>query len=449
MSEPHTPDKPRLAGAEDAGRYFRYMAEFVGFTDQDAEAIRESRFIIEKHIPNIVGEFYAHLLRYPPTRKYFLKKDGSINQDYLQLRMHHLTNFWRRTASGYFDENYARFVDYVGRAHTTQGADPTLYIPERYVIGQVGFVQHAISAALARELHELDPEWEQRALLAWNKLMMVILELLSRAYGHEREPEAYAKQHAIDFAEVLDLAVETYERGLGISRTIETVDVLVGRVEEIPEGERKLLVVEDKSIGVFHHKGNWYAIENLCLHRGGPIATGALEGDVITCPWHGYQYYLTNGELLMDRSAHLVTYPVEVRDGEVHLQVKKMFGISRERIIDLEKSEASSTEDFLPENAFRLKQLEPGQASLVHLNGKAIAVYNVEGSFYATEDACTHAGGPLSEGTMDGPMVVCPWHGSCFEVTTGKVLCGPAKEPVKTYRVEVEGEIGTVIEQPA
>lgn len=448
MNEPNTTDKAKIGGAEDAGRYFRHMAEFVGFTERDAEAIQESRYIIEKHIPNIVGEFYAHLLRYPPTRKYFLAKDGTINQEYLQLRMHHLSNFWRRTASGYYDDNYASFVDYVGRAHTTQGADPTLYIPERYVIGQVGFVQHAISMALEKELHDIDPDWEKRALRGWNKLMMVILELLSRAYGHEREPEQYEKTHAIDHAEVLDLAVETYERGLGISRSIEIKEVLVGKVDEIPDGDRKILQVDDKSIGVFHHKGCWYAIENRCLHRGGPIATGALEEDVITCPWHGYQYNLTNGELLMDRSAHLEMYPVEVQDDAVHIQVKQLFGASRQRAIDLgtlgEKPSAAKVD--LPENAFQLAQLEPGNIGLVHLNGAAVAVYNVAGKYYATAEECTHADGPLSDGELDETKVICPWHGSCFDVTNGEVLCGPAKEPVKTYQVELDGELGMVVE---
>jgi len=65
-------------GAEDAGRYFRYMAEFVGFTQAHADAIKESRYIIEKHIPDIVAQFYTNLLDYAPTRKVFLKKDGTI-----------------------------------------------------------------------------------------------------------------------------------------------------------------------------------------------------------------------------------------------------------------------------------------------------------------------------------------------------------------------------------
>ena len=85
VSEPSTSVVKR--GAEDSGQYFKYMAEFIGFSDADAEAIRQTKSVLEKHLPDIVTKFYAHLLRYPPTRRFFLKKDGSLNHDYLELRM--------------------------------------------------------------------------------------------------------------------------------------------------------------------------------------------------------------------------------------------------------------------------------------------------------------------------------------------------------------------------
>jgi nitrite reductase/ring-hydroxylating ferredoxin subunit len=441
MTAPLTQDEKIKQGAEDSGKYFRYMAEFVGFSEHDAEAIHESRFIVEKYIPEIVSKFYIKLLSYPPTRKHFLRQDGSLDQEYLQLRMHHLTNFWRRTAYGEFDDNYARYVDYVGRAHTSHGADPNIYIPERYVIGQVGFMQHAISEAITKELHDFDPDWEVRALRAWNLLMMVILEMLSRAYGHEREAETYATRANIDQDSVLQLAVEAYELGLGMRASGETRDAVVARDEDIPDGERKIVQVGDLSIGVFHHKGKWYAVRNSCLHRGGPVATGSLAGDTITCPWHGFQYDLTNGELLTDRKAKLALYPVEVRNGDIHLSIPV---VTREAIEIKILDEAPASPVRLKENEFRLAEVLPGRAKLVFSNGDPVAIFNVEGQFYATADACTHAGGPLSEGELEGKTVFCPWHGSCFDVTTGEATCGPADSPVKTYRVLVDGEIGRV-----
>ena len=166
-------------GAEDSARYFKYMAQFVDFNEADAETIKQTRSIVEKHLPELVARFYSHLLRHPPTRKFFLKQDGSIDQPYVELRMRHLTSFWLHAAGGVYDDGFAGYLDYVGRAHTSHGADPHIYVAERYVIGQVGFMQHAISEALTRELRQVDEAFEIRAIEAWDKLMMVILEMFS------------------------------------------------------------------------------------------------------------------------------------------------------------------------------------------------------------------------------------------------------------------------------
>jgi nitrite reductase/ring-hydroxylating ferredoxin subunit len=92
----------------------------------------------------------------------------------------------------------------------------------------------------------------------------------------------------------------------------------------------------------------------------------------------------------------------------------------------------------LKDNQFRVAAVPPGSALLV---GDA-AVFNVAGGFCATQAKCTHRGGPLNEGKLDGSTVTCPWHGSQFNVCSGAVLRGPATEPVKAYRVIVEGEVG-------
>lgn len=433
-------------GAVDAGRYFNYMAEFIGFSDEDAQTIRETRFIIEKYIPSIVGSFYAQLLRFPPTRKFFEKKDGTIDQEYLKMRMEHQGNFWRRAASADFDEDFARYIDYVGRVHTSHGADPSIYIPERYVIGMVAHVQQSITELLKAELHESDPDFEVRAAKAWNTLMMVILELLSRSYGHEHQEETFENLCVIDPEIVKLMAVDTYERSLGIARSIEYKEVYVGRVEDIPEGERKIIQADDLSIGVFHHEGNWYALMNSCLHRGGPVCSGHLEDNTLTCPWHGYQYNLPDGRLLLDPSAALPMYPVELREGELYLTVPIMMrdyqDVSLEGL-DSMAGEAAAQE-ILKENEFRVSEIGPGQIIRVDVEGEPVAVYNIGGELFATQDDCTHADGPLSEGDLDGKIITCPWHSSCFDVTNGEVECGPAQRPLEVYNVLVDGDLARV-----
>ena len=81
-----------------------------------------------------------------------------------------------------------------------------------------------------------------------------------------------------------------------------------------------------------------------------------------------------------------------------------------------------------------------GGKKLAEVDGRAIAVFNVDGSFYAIDDVCTHDGGPLVEGELLGAEVRCPRHGARFDVRTGKALCFPAFEPVPTHRVEVRGD---------
>lgn len=440
-------------GAEDAGRFFRYMAEFVGFTEADAAVVRQTKPLIEKHLPEIIGEFYNHVLRYPPTRKFFLKKDGTLDQPYLELRMRHLSNFWLRTAEGVFDDDYARYVDYVGRAHTSRGADPAIYIAERYVIGQVGMMQHAISEAISRELRNVDDETEFRAGEAWDKLMMVILELLARAYGQERAPETYDSLIPVDQTMVAQVAAAAVEEEQKKNQPVPTHDVVVGALAEIPDGDRKIIEVDGLSIGVFHHNGCWFALHNSCLHRGGPVATGKLDGDILTCPWHGFQYDITSGKCLADPAARLDTYAVTVADGQVHLQVpiapdpasiSAPIPAAQPGTANAAPGATGAPAEALPANAFRTAELQPGKIKKVVVDGKDVAVYNVDGAFYATQNACTHVGGPLSEGDLAGNVVTCFLHGSCFNVTNGAVVKGPAQGPLKTYRVTVDGEIGRV-----
>jgi nitrite reductase/ring-hydroxylating ferredoxin subunit len=439
-------------GAVDAGRFFHYIADFCGFTAEDAAAIRETRFIVEKYIPSIIADFYSKLLQFPATRRFFLRADGTIDQPYLELRMGHQVNFWRRAASGEYDDDFARFVDYVGRAHTSQGADPKIYIPERYVIGMVGFVQREVLLALNAELRSLDPELEHRAIKGWNTFMLVILEMLARAYQPARTEETFEPAEEINTQVMRELATDTYERALGIARTITEEEILVGRADEIPEGSRKIVQVKRLSIGVFHHDGEWIALQNSCLHRGGPVCEGTLEENTLTCPWHGYQYDVTNGTLLLDRSSALPRYPVIVRDGNLYLRVQSLVREHVEVSLDTLNLHTASSAHRVPEtasrplaeNEFRPDQLPPGKVIQVQVHGEVVAVCNLAGKFYAVHDRCTHAGGPLSRGRLEGKNLICPWHDSCFDVETGAATCGPATRPVKTYRVILEGDIARV-----
>ena len=85
------------------------------------------------------------------------------------------------------------------------------------------------------------------------------------------------------------------------------------------------------------------------------------------------------------------------------------------------------------------KDVPPGTATAFEVAGQNIALFNIGGTFFAIDDTCPHSGGPLSQGRVEGGKVTCPWHEADFDVSTGKVLCGPAFEDVTSYKVVVEG----------
>ncbi|MDQ7842425.1 MAG: non-heme iron oxygenase ferredoxin subunit [Armatimonadota bacterium] len=83
-------------------------------------------------------------------------------------------------------------------------------------------------------------------------------------------------------------------------------------------------------------------------------------------------------------------------------------------------------------------EIAPGDALVVAVEGRTIAVFNVGGTLYAVDDICTHEYASLSQGARNGEIVTCPKHGSRFDVRTGRVLSLPAVVPLNTYPVKVD-----------
>ena len=86
------------------------------------------------------------------------------------------------------------------------------------------------------------------------------------------------------------------------------------------------------------------------------------------------------------------------------------------------------------------KDLPTGKAIAVDVQGKRVALFNIDNHYYAIDDECTHAGGNLSEGSVEGTKVTCPWHGASFNLTNGEVLQAPASDNLNCYKVTVDGD---------
>lgn len=97
--------------------------------------------------------------------------------------------------------------------------------------------------------------------------------------------------------------------------------VTVGRVDEFPAGRGRMVIVEGRHVALFRLDGEFYAIDNLCLHEAGPLCDGDIEQDVVTCPWHGWSYEIRTGTLVQDRRVGVSKHNTRVIGDVVQVQL--------------------------------------------------------------------------------------------------------------------------------
>jgi len=96
-------------------------------------------------------------------------------------------------------------------------------------------------------------------------------------------------------------------------RAVAASEIAVGGVREVD--------VNGKALAIANVGGQFHAIDNTCLHRGGPLGEGLLEGTIVTCPWHGWQYDVTTGKVSQNPSVGVACYPVEIRGADVFVDL--------------------------------------------------------------------------------------------------------------------------------
>ncbi len=95
----------------------------------------------------------------------------------------------------------------------------------------------------------------------------------------------------------------------------------VAQTTDIEPGQGKVIEAEGKTLAVFNVGGTFYAVDNTCLHRGGPLGEGELDDKIVTCPWHGWQYDVSTGQNAMNPAVKVASYPVKVEGGAVFVEV--------------------------------------------------------------------------------------------------------------------------------
>lgn len=97
--------------------------------------------------------------------------------------------------------------------------------------------------------------------------------------------------------------------------------VKVAQASEVEPGEGRVVEAGGRTLALFNVEGRFYAIDNTCAHRGGPLGEGDLEGRVVTCPWHGWRWDVTTGANANNPTLKLSCFPVSVENGQVFVEM--------------------------------------------------------------------------------------------------------------------------------
>lgn len=97
--------------------------------------------------------------------------------------------------------------------------------------------------------------------------------------------------------------------------------VKVATTADIPAGEGRVVEAGAKTLALFNVEGKYYALDNTCLHRGGPLGEGDLDGRVVTCPWHGWRWDVTTGANVNNPAVAVACFPVTVEEGAIFVEI--------------------------------------------------------------------------------------------------------------------------------
>jgi hypothetical protein len=166
------------------------LAEFVGLDQAGLELIQATRDVVLDHGEELTASVYDNFLDFPETRRFFADERGEINEDRLTRRKHSLLRWLRGSIDFQMDQDYPIRVLAMGIVHS----HPPLHrahlgsVPSRFMVGTISYIQSAVADVLRRELG--DPDLAMRATAAWNKMLMLQLDIMLAGYVTEVPNEA-------------------------------------------------------------------------------------------------------------------------------------------------------------------------------------------------------------------------------------------------------------------
>ena len=175
----------------------RELAEFVGLDQEGLQLIQDTREVILAHGDDLTASVYDNFLEYPETRRFFANEMGEVNEERLTRRKHSLMRWLRGSIDFQMDSDYPIRVLAMGIVHS----HPPLHrahlgsVPARFMVGTIGYIQAAVTDLLRRELG--DQDLAIRAASAWNKMLMLQLDIMLAGYVTDvpNEPAAGGPQY--------------------------------------------------------------------------------------------------------------------------------------------------------------------------------------------------------------------------------------------------------------
>lgn len=179
-------DGPDFLPATDLPRFVRELMEFVDLGAADLAAIRRTAPVVLEHEPVLTRDVYDHFLRFPSTAQFFLQADGTPDTERLQRRRHSLGRWLRQTAEAAMTHEFVYSLLTIGLSHSHRTHGPGGSVPPHFMVGAMSLLQTSLARLFQRELGE--PREALEAAVAWNKLLLVHLNVLLLGYLSRRSP---------------------------------------------------------------------------------------------------------------------------------------------------------------------------------------------------------------------------------------------------------------------
>ncbi|MFQ6030661.1 MAG: protoglobin family protein [Dehalococcoidia bacterium] len=174
-----------MTGMVDWAGRMKQMMDFVGLEQVELELVRATAPLVLKHAEFLTGAVYEHFLNFAEARKFFVTEEGEPDQERLARRKHSLARWLAQTLEANVEEGFPVQLLMMGLVHSHPPSHRAHLgsIPSRLMIGTISFAQTALAQLLGQEI--ADAEEAARASVAWNKLLMVQLDVLLAGYVTE------------------------------------------------------------------------------------------------------------------------------------------------------------------------------------------------------------------------------------------------------------------------